>query len=254
MREWVKSLRLSICIFAGVLTLVGLKIGNLDPGQYWLCAIAVIAVSCATMVQNDWRDRFHDVSKGKNLAHNNPKKFLAFTVGMWIIAIGLSYAVTIQNFRLSLPLWLAITSGLIYSETRKIPMMPIFLVCATSASCALFPIFVGRNPQQVWLLAISVFLVIFGREMTKDLDDVSVDGNYKWTVPQKFGTDQSTVMAGVSIVLGLSTAAMISVSAIWGLPFMLLAAYCLVVRRRYKTSKTLIDAGMAVAIIALGVS
>lgn len=251
MGEWIKSLRLSVCIFAGILSVVSFKICNIDTGKFWLCGVAVVVIACATMVHNDWRDRFHDVKKGKCLAVKNPKKYLAFDVAMWIIAVGLSIVVTTQNFRLSLLLWLATLSGLLYSETRRIPMVPIFLVSVTSASATLFPVSVFGSSLKPWLFFFAILMTIFGREIIKDLQDVNVDSGYKWTLPLKLGVGYSKILASVSIVAGLLIMATLSLKVILALPFTLFATYLLISKSRYQGSKRLADAGMVTALLMI---
>lgn len=251
MKEWICSLRLSICLFPGVLVLVSFKIANLSMKHSWLCAITVVAIACATMVQNDWRDRFQDIKRRKYLAFNNPRKFFIFTVALWIITFILSAMLTAKNNNLGLLSCLMIAAGLIYSETRKIPMAPIILVCLTWASLVLFPIFLGNGSFQIWLLFIFVFITVFGREIITDLKDVSVDINYKWTLPLKLGIKQSEIIAGISIFAGMMTMGILSAKTLLDLPFMAMAMFFLLNRKDYKTSKYFLDIGIAIAVLML---
>jgi 4-hydroxybenzoate polyprenyltransferase len=248
--QWIKSLRLSICAFVPVLVLIGFsRLCNLSFEKAWLCGFAMLVIACATMVYNDWRDRFHDVRKGKTLAHTQPRKFFFFTVMIWLIAIVVSLAVYIDNPKLSVILWVAIALGLIYSETRKIPMVPIFIVSITSASPVLFPLFLGHSSPKMWLLFFVVGAIIFGRELIKDLEDVNVDHDYKWTLPLRVGTNFSERLAAACILVGWIFLSIISIKVFMALPLMLFAIYILIKRKEYSKSKKLLDINLAMGIL-----
>ena len=239
-------------IFAGALVLVSFKISHL-PINYkaWLCAITVVAIACATMVQNDWRDRVQDVKRGKRLAHDNPRKFFIFLLVMWTIAIAFSLVIIFMNNKLGLLALLMITSGLLYSETRKIVLAPILFVCVTGASSVLFPVFAGYNSFQTWLLFLAIFAVVFGREISNDLKDVFADKNYKWTLPQKLGTYYSKIIAGISVILGLMMAVIISPKALIGLPLIIVAVFKMIKQSDQEAFRLFLDIGMALSIIAI---
>jgi 4-hydroxybenzoate polyprenyltransferase len=247
--QWIKSLRLSICAFVPVLVLIGFRLCNLGFEKAWLCSFAMLAVACATMVHNDWRDRFHDVRKGKTLAYTQPRKYLAFTVLMWFIAIASSFAIYVENTMLSAVPWMAIALGLIYSETRKIPMVPIFIVSFTSASPVLFPLFLDHGSPKMWFLFFAVSVTIFAREIVKDLEDVDVDYGYKWTLPLKVGRSFSEGLVIACISLGWLFLSAISLRVLIGLPMMLLTIYILSKRKEHSKSKMLLDISTAIGIL-----
>ena len=253
MKEWAHSLRLTLGLFALALVLVSFKISNLSNENSWLCAITALATVCATMVQNDWRDRFQDTKKGIYLANNNPKKFFLLVIVLWVLAGSLSLILIYKNINPGILALLMIVSGLIYSETRKVPMLSIVLVCLTWASLVLFPVFPKCNSFQIWLLSIYLFLTIFGREIITDLKDIFVDRNYKWTIPQKLSIRQAEIVAVSLNLMGLIVAVMLSAKALLGIPFMLIALFFLFKRKDYRTSKTFFDLGMATVIIMLWV-
>ncbi len=251
MTKWLRSLRLTVCISAGVLVLVSFKISQLSLDQAWLCAVTVMAIACATMVHNDWRDRRQDAKRGKRLAHDHPGMFFIFLLYLWKTAVGLSVWMTIENNSMGLLAWLMIISGLIYSEIRKIPMMPILFVCVTGASAALFPVFAGHNLPQIWMLFLLVFIAIFVREISTDLRDISTDVGYKWTLPQKLGIQRTEIIIGISVFWGLLVAMIISPKTLISLPFVAIATFHILKRKDHKTFKIFLDMGIAATIFAL---
>jgi len=174
MKPWIQSLRPAVSILAGLLTLASFKVAGLSSPS-WLIPGAVIAIFSAIMVHNDWRDRLQDVKKGKTLAATQLKKFLSLLISLWIVAVILTAIVWQQNIRFGILLALMILAGVIYSETRQIPMVPAILVAIASASPALFPVFIIDNSVRLWLFFSAVALVIFSREIIKDLIDLGVE-------------------------------------------------------------------------------
>ena len=251
MGDWMRSLRLSVCIFASLLVFVSFKICHIASSNSLILGFGVLAIACATMVHNDWRDRFHDIRKGKTLAFSKPEKYILFDVMMWIIAFSITAAVSFQSPRQSLLLWAAIASGLAYSETRKIPMVPIFMVSFTSASATLFPNFGGHNSHKLWLFFFAILVVIFGREIIKDLEDVSVDKGYKWTLPQIIGNHWCEIIAGISLAVSFILMILLCSYVIIWLPFPMLSAFLLVFEHKHKLSKKFADVGMALAIATI---
>jgi len=249
--KWIHSLRLTLGFFAGMVVLLSFKVADTSNENSFLCAITAVVIACATMVQNDWRDRFHDTKKGICLAFDNPKKFFDLAVVLWALAGSLSLGLVLRDCNLGLLAWLLIASGLIYSETRKIPLASISLVCVTWASLVLFPIFIGPNSFQIGLLFFYLLLTIFGREIITDLKDVSADANYKWTIPQKLGIQKAEIIAIIFIMTGVIVMNLISIKALLGLPFTMVATVFLLKRKDYKISKTFFDLGMVTAILML---
>ena len=207
MINWIKSLRLSIVLLAGLLTVVSFKlVGHIN--ESFLPTVITIFIAAATMMQNDLRDRFHDLKKGKTLATRNYNYFLSITVMLWLISLFLIfYNWRSNSISWSLPL-LAVVVGLVYSETRRLPMIPIMLVSFTSAAPVLFPIFLGYSAPVLWYLYVITVLIILSREIIKDIEDSLIDSGYKWTLALYLGNDLFKwlfviFLLGVSLVIAL---------------------------------------------------
>jgi 4-hydroxybenzoate polyprenyltransferase len=149
LKEWIKALRLPAVLLAGLLTLASFKISGLLLSEAILPALTVILVASAYMVQNDWRDRFHDVKKGKTLAFSQSNKFLLFVVIIWTLALVSIVLTWRQDDRFGVFLVSIFLLGLVHPETRRIALVPITLTAVISASSALFPVFIGRNSSDL---------------------------------------------------------------------------------------------------------
>ena len=250
MGAWVKSLSLLVCILASFLTITSFKLAG--TGIPWVVVAAVFFITSATMLHNDWHDRFHDVRKGKMLALQHPGAFLLWLAAFWATAVGLIAIVAVQDTRLGIGLAIMQVVGLLHPEARMIPLVPIALVSLASASPAVLPLAAGANSEKLWPLFLSVALVIFGREITKDIDDKEIDGGYKWTIPLMLGEQRSRIMAAVAIVASLAVAvAKVSLMVLPGACLALLAAVALVRGKDPSTSRQYLDLGMAFVTLTL---
>jgi len=246
---WFKSLRLSVCILASFLAITGFTLAG--TGISWVAVMAVFFIASATMLQNDWRDRFHDISKGKVLACQQAGKFLVLLSVFWLISGGLIALTVVHDTSVGVALVIVAAAGIVYSETRMIPFVPIVLVSLASASPVALPIVAGASSEKLWLLFLSATLVVFAREITKDMDDKQIDGGYKWTIPLAFGEQRSRILAAVVIVAGLVAAAKVSLAILPAASLAVIAAVALVRGMKPSTSRKYLDAGMALVILTL---
>lgn len=245
---WIKSLRLSLCFLAGLLTVAGFRLEEMQTP--WLVAITISFITCSTMLQNDWRDRHHDDRKGKLLALRYPRAFVILLFTFWVVAGGLILVVSIKNSNVGTVLIGIALAGLIYSETRQIPIVPVTLVALTSGSPALLSIVMGADGNQSWLLFLSTILIVFGREITKDIDDEEADNGYKWTIPLVVGKQWAKAIAIIVITAGLVVANQISVVI---LPAILLVTFgiaLLACNVKPKVTRICMDIGIALAILS----
>jgi 4-hydroxybenzoate polyprenyltransferase len=215
-----------------------------------LPTIFTIFLAGTCMVQNDWRDRKQDTLKGKCFASRNELPFLFFLLILWSATIALAVMLRQEQTEFG---WLAVagvSSGLIYSETRKIPMIPALLVALTSASPTLFPVVISYSPV-VLLLFLSTALLIFGREILKDLDDMNCDKGYKWTLPVSIGSKQAKVIAGVFILTASVASLALSLKTFLGVTLLITSAICLMTDKSHKTAKKLIDISVLLTLASL---
>lgn len=249
MTNYILALRLPIVVLSGLLCLVSFKLSQMQYSAL-LPTIFTIFLAGTCMVQNDWRDRKQDALKEKCFALRNELPFLVFLLILWSTTIALAVMLMQEQTEFG---WLAVagvSSGLIYSETRKIPMIPALLVALTSASPTLFPATVSHSPI-VLLLFLSTALLIFGREILKDVDDVEYDSGYKWTLPVAIGSKQAKVIAGAFIPTASATSLVLSLRTSLGVTLLIISAIYLMTNRNHKTAKKLVDAGVLLSLMSL---
>lgn len=251
MTEWVRAFRLPVCLFASGLAFVSFRMSGMRP--LWSAVVATLLIACATMLQNDWRDRSHDGRKGKTLAMRHPQLFLGFVVAMWGISVVVSTMAAAESWPTGFMLFGAALIGLVHPETRMIPMAPIVLVAVVSASPALMAMLVGAESKELWLVFLSAAFVVFGREIIKDLDDLHIDGGYKWTIPLVMGERRARHVAVAAIAVGSVIALSITAVMLPGVVLALVGAFFLLCHNKRQTAKHCIDLGMALAIVALGI-
>jgi hypothetical protein len=249
MNEWINALSLKVSTFAVLLASVSfLFVGmRLHP----VVLAALFFVTSTTMLQNDWRDRVHDMRKNEMLVGQNQHTFLSLVVFAWFVT-----AVLIMfSFRVSHAMGILLASmaivGLIYSEVRQMPFLPITLVVATSASPALLPVVTGAHSDRALYLSAATVLIIFAREITRDIEDQYIDPGYKWTIPVRFGERRALVVAVLVTVIGLLLSIQISW---WAVPGALIASYGVGKLARGASTliaRTIIDIGIVVVLLTL---
>ena len=97
-------------------------------------------------------------------------------------------------------------------------------------------------------------LTVFGREILKDIDDFPYDQGYKWTIPLAVGKRLPRLFAGAILLVVPVVAFGVSAKTLWGLPFLLASAICLIVNKDRGFAKSSLDLGVAVIVITLLVS
>lgn len=249
MTDYIRVLRLPLVILAGFLCLISFKLSQMQHSAI-LPTIFTIFLAGTCMVQNDWRDRRHDILKGKFFASRNEIPFLTFLLTMWLVTIALAVMLLREQVEFG---WLAaagIFSGLIYSETRKIPLTSALLVSLSSASPTLFPITVSYSPIVLFLF-LSTALLIFGREILKDVDDMNYDKGYKWTLPISIGSKYAKVIAGTFVLSASVISLGLSLKTTLGAMPLIVSAIYLLTDKSHKTAKKMIDIGILLTLASL---
>lgn len=257
----IDSLRLSMTILAALLVHAGFAISH-QPTNWWL-VIVVFWITGMTMLQNDYFDRAHDLKKGKNFVFNNHVA-VRNTLGIvWSVLILISIVFLFQSFGQGLILLFCIFVGIFYSFSRKVLLLPALLVSITSSSPTLFAFVSTKSPDCI-LLFLSVFLVILGREIIKDVEDESIDAGYKKTIlTEKIMTAKAALKISASIIflgsllsLSLYTNQQQSVTY-----FLYLGGFCLCIGASvilfctddWKGGRNTLDMGVAIIILSLSI-
>ncbi len=216
----IKPMRIPECLLVVVLGYLGFKHANVPPNLIVLASLFFVIV--ATMLQNDWRDRFHDVGKGKTFALEWPRLFLFSLVLSWVVCAILISTLLARGSMAAIMLLAMAVVGALYSETRQLPLLPVTLVTITVASVTLVPIGLGAPFADLAALFSTVFFIMFGRETLHDIADVKVDIGYKKTVPIVLGDRPARILASTSLLIGC-------VLAVYMLPLTLVGSICIVI-------------------------
>lgn len=190
--KYLKSLRLTINLLAFILVIVSFDINDLGLKAALYPAITVFFILCSCMLQNDWRDRKHDLKKGKSFANDEPKKFFLFLCTFWLVSLSLSLLLSVYQFQYFPLLLFLIILTFLYSELRKFPYMSALSLSLTACTSILFPsFFTGNLSVESAMLFVGTFILIFARETIKDIQDIRIDKNYKATLPVRIGERKS---------------------------------------------------------------
>ena len=136
-KGYVKAMRLPVVILAALLAIASFRISAWDPSAY-LVAVSVVVVSSAIMAQNDLRDRHHDMLKGKRFALAHTRQLRKFVFALWVLSCVMALGLRLVNPMFGLISLATIGLGLVYSETRRIPLLTAIIVTATYASATLY--------------------------------------------------------------------------------------------------------------------
>ncbi len=183
--SWIAALRLPVCIMGVVFSILGFKLAGIE--QFWAVPVAIFFIGISTMLQNDWRDRFHDIRKGKFFAFQHERMFYRVLSVSWMITGTLVLHVFAEGVMMGIVLMTASFCGFLYSELRLVPLAPIVLVSLMSGIPILLPVAAGMGNMRIWTLFFATLLIVFGRELTKDIEDMGIDRGYKWTIPLALG-------------------------------------------------------------------
>jgi 4-hydroxybenzoate polyprenyltransferase len=246
----IHALRLAMgCLAAIALAMSAFRLTEHKPSLLVLAALFCIVG--ATRLQNDWRDRYHDIGKGKALACSRPRLFAGCVLGLWALCCVLIGVVALQSGMTALLLGAMGLIGLVYSEARRIPWAPILLCSITAASPAFLPATLDQGLNRTLPLFVAAALLIFGREILKDFEDKKIDENYKWTIPLAYGERTAKWLVGMSVSGACIVVATITPWAIAGTVIM--AAGLVLLRRDVSPQRAAnwVDVGAAFAVAAL---
>jgi hypothetical protein len=228
---------------------IGFKYASILPD--WLTLLGIFFIIAATMLQNDWRDRVHDIGKGKTLAHNKPSLFLSWLLFFWIASCVLITIIFLRHPAAAAMLLVMAFIGSIYSETRQIPLLPVTLVSLTVASPLLLSLAFGAKFTAIANIFIATILIMFGRETLHDIADTKVDIGYKKTVPIVMGHGFARMAATTALIVGCIFGAIASpvtiigsVFILWGLTFVSKEVLVVEARRRIDIGLLLLALGL----------
>lgn len=259
--KWLKAFRLKMAVFAILLVMCSFVLENETIDIYvWLIALVVTLGTINTMLTNDYVDREHDKLKGKNFASENENVLFPVVVILWAIIIMLSLVVMFYSRYQGGILLVCAYVGIMYSFTRKFPMLSAFSVALASALITLLPL--AKSGMSVVLFS-STFLFIFAREIVKDVDDKKIDeridekGNvYKKTLPVILNTETALIIAGFVLCAGIICSWFLipftgKFYVIW-IPLLILSAFIFIVYpKKYAIGATYLDIGILLILFSI---
>lgn len=249
LRNLIKTARLPECSLVTLLCLLGFAVANTPPHATTLAGLFCVVL--ATMIHNDWRDRLHDLNKGKTFAADHPTLLAASAGVMWIVCLGILIQVFSVNRNAAVMLFAMMAVGLLYSEARRIPFLSITLVTLTVASATLTPIAFGASLSNVLPLFVTTVLIMFGRENLHDINDVLADRGYKKTIPVVLGDKAARIASAVTLTSGCITALSISYIATFGICSILYGLAAIKKDPHVTKVRKMVDVGMVLIILGL---
>jgi len=206
--ELLKASRVRGTIFTFFFTLSGFVMFGVENVDWTVAILSGLSFSflhSSIMVFNDWRDRQHDLKKEKRLAYDYPEAFFAFWQKLTIATLVCVFILGYYNTNLALFCFSILAIGLVYSFVEQIIVLNNLLVAVCGASPMLAgPVYFGNSSQTIWLWYITFFLVIFAREIVKDIEDSDIDLSYKNTLSTNFGiTEAKWISVFLLVVAGL---------------------------------------------------
>ena len=223
-QEYLLAIRPKLVLYALFGTLMCM--GHLTGSWVWECVFAGLVVALLTsgiMIWNDYFDRYHDIAKDRTLAVRQPKRFLGYVIGVWLITLGGIAWVWTDNSFAGWVLAAMALNGFVYGWFRVVPLLSGLSVAFSFAGLVLIA---GAYAPDVSMFSIGVlFLCIlamaFGRENTADLEDLEIDTRYKATLSVTFGRDVAVSVISVVTVVSVGAALFISPWCVVIIPFTL---------------------------------
>ncbi len=251
MSGWIKPLRFTSVLMGALLATVGFVVSGIKFELPFLTTILfVLAAGTATMVNNDWEDRFHDAKKGKVFALKNNRAFGKFNRVLWgfaILSVIAQFAVNINFGLLSVALLFV---GLNYKAVYRYPLLPGLLVALMATGPLAFAQMV-RASSEVWILIFGTFLLVFGREVIKDIYDMKIDGGYKWTLPLAVGEKSSRILVAALYFAAFLPAIRITPYVFIVTPLFIITAVFSLSGKSSKLTKTAGDISLVIGLLTI---
>lgn len=157
-------------------------------GLVILTAISFTGLTMSIMVFNDWKDRHHDCKKGKFLASEHPKEFVAYWKKLSLLTSGLLLLVAVQDIYLAAFCVLVWCVGLAYSFIPHWYIIQNLVVALCGGAPALCGAVHSRELKSDSVLTFLLFMtLLFLGEVYKDIEDAWMDAGYKATLPVRLG-------------------------------------------------------------------
>lgn len=208
LKSYVELIRPISAILGLFGTFVGGILGGFDNVSIKLfyAMIVVVLVTAGSMAFNDYFDR--DVDK---LAHPrrpipsgrlSPKEALYFSYATFTLAVVISLFITLFNLALVL---LSIALLFLYEHYFKdIGFAGNITVAFISSMALIFGGGAVGEADKAVILAVMTFLLMLGREILKDVQDIEGDKQFRTTLPMKIGRQKALYLGCILILITLA--------------------------------------------------
>lgn len=215
-RAWLSLVRIGNVLMMGLATIVGYVSGGGSEVKHMLLAtIVTMLVGAGGNIVNDYFDRFIDaVNKPWRPIPSgiiSPLTAHIASIGFMITGIALSILLPFPCFIIAV-----IASLLLYEYSHWIKRTGIpgnIVIALLSGLSILYGGFAAGNPEASILPSIYAFLLIFGREIYKGIEDVEGD--------RKYGIRTVAVVLGEKVAFIIGTIILLLVIAISPIPYIM---------------------------------
>lgn len=247
---WIMATRPVIPSMASGLVVWSFHLTEQNLENAWLPALQVWVTAAATMVQNNYIDRFHDAKEGRRYALEHPITSLVLAYVWWIAAGVVTVINGISGG------WIYLLVGIIlyaigssYSYLRKYLMVPTLATSLAGAGVISYAWISSPSHWELgWCIPL-VVCVLFPRELFKDLKQIVIDRFWKRTIATEFGWEvaQNTaqLVLTISFFLIFAMREHLTPSA-WSISLLGTAAVLNLIRYNYKLSYNLTDVGILI--------
>ena len=249
MKDFISVLRIPECILVTVLVFISFKYSETPANN--LIFLTMFLIVATTMLQNGWRDRFHDKAKGKNLFKKNPTLYVTLLTIFWLLCVFLASLLYTTSLLVCFIFIAMICVGLLYSEARRIPLLSISLVTITVASATLLPLGFGVYIKNILPLFLLSAFLMFGRENLHDIADEEFDKNYKKTIPVIFGDTFARICSSLALLLASCIGLFISLTLLPGVILIVTSLFWIQKDKKLKVVRNLVDVGFVLLAIGL---
>lgn len=239
---WIKSLRPRTVLMAGLLCIVGFKVGDVPIETAEVLAVVfILIVGGFTMAINDWQDRFADFNGGRRFVVQNSRAYYRFMIILGILTCTTSVILLMANFKYGILSFVLIFLGTMYGKIRKIPFTPGIYMAVCSVGPLLFSYLNSPTATSLNCILSGVLLYIYGRETLKDLEDRTQDKGTKWTIPNAFGEKNAIYIIFASYIFATIAFTFVTLVALMAYPFIVLAYFVLQTKGNKRLVKSLTD-------------
>jgi len=206
LRAYIESLRL----FTSLLVPAVVYIGGLVAGASYVSVpllfamISFFLLAAGSMPLNDYFDREIDAivhpKRGIPSKRVKPNELLVLSLGLFSIGVVISYFINWVCF--GIVLFTLVFIFLYESFFKKMGLAGNVVVAFLSAMSFTFGSSALNQPFASVFLSIIAFLLFTGREILKDVEDVSGDKGIRQTLPMNVGEKNAAIIGSVFIIAG----------------------------------------------------